>query len=336
MHTKIIILLSLLLSNLGWSQINVPEKKNCYEKSLARKGQRFADIECGKVFGVIDCNDKLEIDEPTGMVLVKSTGRPYSGACETCHMNGIMEHRITFVNGLEEGTDTTTYESGCTMVVRSHVQGKENGKWIYYYDSTGREAWEMNYLMGEKHGIQLFYGPKGDTTLVENYKNGLLHGTKKTYFKKLGTIEKEVNYQNGLLHGPYIVYSKEGKVLQKLNYKNGKKEGVWTYYYDDGTLLRTENWSDDQKNGQFKTLFYQGTIQTIENYKKGVREGWFEERYPDQKMKRQALYKKDVLVEEHVFDEQGKETYTFGAQPKTGNEDDEMPTKGKKGKKKKK
>ena len=89
------------------------------------------------------------------------------------------------------------------------------------------------------------------------------------------------------------------------------------------------------KNGEFKIFYYQGHIQESENYKKGKKEGWFETFYPDSKDKRRALYKKDVLVEEHKYDEHGRETYTFGAQPDGGDEDDAMPT-GKKKKKKKK
>ncbi len=403
--------------------------KKCYEKSLARKGQRFADFECGKTVGVLDCNDKLELDEGSGMILTKGTGKPFNGTCETCHSNGLLEHKITFVNGREEGIDTTNYESGCLMVVRQHIGGKEHGKWTYFYDSTGYTAWEMNYALGEKNGQQIYFSPKGDTTLWENYKNGILHGPKKTYNKRTKKLEKEAFYVNGLLEGAFIVYNEDGKIIQKLNYKQGKKNGVCSYYYDDGVLLRTENWEMDAKNGEFKSFFYNQTIESIENYKKAsgkpeqyvsadiytcanrdvtnqvlrmitdkkpstaiieaqgenvtlnavkrvlqedeptlkgkklikginepikngkegfivihvtaletltkneVREGWFEERFSNGKIKRRALYKKDVLLEEHVFNAQGKEIKTFGGQSTSGSEDDEMPTNGKKKKK---
>jgi len=43
-----------------------------------------------------------------------------------------------------------------------------------------------------------------------------------------------------------------------------------------------------------------------------------------------------VLIEDHVFDEQGNETYSFGAPTTSGDEDDAMPVdQKKKGKKKK-
>ena len=426
------LLFGLLVTLLGtFSQAQIEQlagksDKKCYEKSLARKGQRFADFECGKTVGVVDCNDKLELDEGSGMILTKGTGRPFNGTCETCHPNGLMEHKITFVNGREEGVDTTHYESGCLMVVRHHIGGKEHGTWTYYYDSTGYMAWEMSYNLGEKNGQHIFFGPKGDTTLLENYKNGVLHGPKKSYNKRTKKLEKEAYYVNGLLEGNYIVYNEEGIIIQKLSYKQGKKNGVCSYYYDDGVLLRTENWEMDAKNGEFKSFFYNQTIESIENYKKSTgkpeqyisadmytcanrdvtsqvlrmlsekksanaiaealgdqvsiasvkrvvqneestlkgkklnkginepikmgkegflvihvtaletltktetKEGWFEERFSNGQLKRRALYKKDVLIEEHVFNEQGKEIKTFGGESTKGNEDDEIPTKGKK------
>jgi antitoxin component YwqK of YwqJK toxin-antitoxin module len=411
-------------------QAQIPEiqKKECYEKSASRKGQKFVDWECGKVAAIVDCNEKLEVDEDRDLILTKGLGRPFSGTCETCHSNGILERRISFVNGKEHGVDTTYYASGCTMVTRNHIDGKENGKWFYYYDSTGREAWEMNFMAGQKHGKHIYYNKKGDTTLYENYSNGVLNGVKQTYHKSNGKIDKVINYKNGLMHGPYTAYNKDGIVIQKAMYKEGKKDGAWTYYYEDGKLLRNETWSMDSRNGEFKSFYYQGHVQTIENYKKAngkplqyvsadiytctskqvleeimkmlsekknasqiteklgndithlavqqspaadvkelkgfklvkginnpmqfkktytavfvssletltkmeIKDGWFEERYPDQKIKRQALYKKDVLVEEHIFDEFGKETYTYGGTSSKGKEDDEMPTQ--KGKKKK-
>ncbi|MNY27594.1 hypothetical protein D3C86_1615060 [compost metagenome] len=81
----------------------------------------------------------------------------------------------------------------------------------------------------------------------------------------------------------------------------------------------------DVRNGEFKTLYYNQKLQSVEIYKKGLKEGWFEERFPDERVKSRALYKKDVLVEEHVFDEQGREIRTFGGTASSGKEDDAMP-----------
>lgn len=339
---KWLTVLLVVLSSTAFGQIPVPgaggKEQPCYKKADDRKGRRFPEWDCGKIAGIVDCNEKLELDEGSNTVITASGKTPFSGTCETCHNNGLLERRVTFVAGKTNGTDTTYYATGCPMVIRTHVQGVENGHWTYFYDSLGTIAWEMNYSVGQQNGPQVFYSRKekgqGDTTKYENYINGVLNGPKVT-FDANGKRTKQVNYVKGLLDGPFLVYNKEGKVIEELNYKQGKREGVFKYYYDDGTLLRTENWTMDVKNGEFKTFYYEGFVQTSENYKKGIKEGWFEEYFPDQKPKSRALYKKDVLIEEHVWDDQGREIKTFGGKASTGAEDDAVPTSGKKPKKKK-
>jgi len=324
---KILAILAVLFSFSAFSQdIKVkPERKNCYDKADALKKKRFAEWECGKIAGVVDCNEKLEMDEASNTVLTASMKKPFSGTCETCHMNGLLERRVTFVNGKTNGIDTTKYATGCLMVIRNHVMGSPNGVWTYYYDSTEIPAWEMQYAVGELNGVQVYYNKAGDTTKLETYNHGILNGAKVAYGANNKRV-KQTNYVNGLLEGPFLIFNKDQKIIEELTYKQGKRNGVFKYYYDDGTLLRTENWTMDVKNGEFKTLYYQGHLQSIETYKKGLKEGLFEERFPDQKLKRRAIYKKDVLVEDHVYDEQGRETYTFGGTANTGAEDDAVPT----------
>ena len=323
---KIVVLLFALVSFSAMAQpgIKVNKADSCYKKADLRKGKRFAEWECGKIAGVVDCNEKLEMGTDNKTIVTTSMKQPFSGTCETCHQNGILERRVTFVNGKTNGSDTTYYSSGCIMAIRNHVMGVENGQWSYFYDSITRPVWEINYSVGEKHGTQTYYNKKGDTTKFESYTNGVLNGPKLTFDAK-GKRTKQISYVNGVLDGPFLIYNPEGKIIEELTYKQGKKNGVFKYYYDDGTLLRTENWNMDVRNGEFKTLYYEGNIQTVENYKKGIKEGWFEDYFPNQKLKHRTLYKKDVIVEEHVFDEQGKETYTFGGVAKTGAEDDAVP-----------
>lgn len=323
---------------------SIGQKDSCYLKydkdhNVIRQNARYAEWECGKLVGVVDCNGRLELDPQSGVVYLNNenmenaTGanKPYTGQCETCHMNGTLERRVTFVNGKQQGIDTTYYASGCPQVIRNHVQGVEHGQWIYFYDSTNYMAWEMNYMAGEKHGKHIFFAPNGDTTKWENYNNGLLHGTKRTYYPD-SKIQREVNYVNGVMDGKFKVYNNKGVVIEELNYKMGKKHEECKYYYDDGVPLQTEHYDMGIKDGEFKIFYYNGTVQVSETYKKGIKEGWFMEYYPDGVTKNRTLYKKDERIEEHRYDEQGRETYSFGT-PDEQMEDDEMPSGDKKKKK---
>jgi antitoxin component YwqK of YwqJK toxin-antitoxin module len=277
------------------------------------------------IIGTVDCNEKLTYDESNDLILAGNNGSPFSGTCETCFTNGLLERRITFVDGKEDGKDTTYFRSGCRNVIRDHLKGEENGQWLMYYDSLDQLSWEINYLVGEKHGKSIFFTKNGDTTLWENYSHGLLSGTKRTYYGD-SKLKKEINYLNGNLHGKFKYYSVDSVLLDDLNFSNGQKDGVLKYYYNDGVLLRVENWNVGVKEGEFKVFFYQGQIQVVENYKKGLREGEFLEYYPNQSTKRRSYYKKDVLIEDHQFNEDGVETVTVGEPSKKDRrEDDAVP-----------
>lgn len=327
-----IYILTFFISFLGinYAQIGIEKAKPCNQKSIDRKkNARFAEWECGKLAGAVDCNEKLDYDDDKHIFTSGIDNLPFTGVCETCHNNGLLEHRVTFVNGKENGKDTTTYESGCPMVIRENIDGLRHGQWIYYFDTVGSPIeWEMNYFMGDKHGRHIFFTKKGDTTLFENYSHGLLEGEKRTYYQR-SKIDKVMHYSKGVLNGSFKAYAFKGQLLQECNYVMGKKDGEFKYYYNDGVLLKIEHWKLDVKDGEFKVFFYEGNLQTLENYKKGKKEGWFEEYYPDQKLKFRMLYKKDVVIEEHRFNEKGKETYTYvelkGRKKRKKAEDDAAP-----------
>jgi antitoxin component YwqK of YwqJK toxin-antitoxin module len=326
--------------NLLWGQNDILSTKkvvedDCTKRSRERRGQKYAEWECGKLAGTVDCNEKLSYDENSNTYTAGIDQLPFSGKCETCHNNGMIEHRVTFVNGKEHGVDSTFYESGCLQVVRENVTGMRNGQWLFWYDTTHILNWEMNFFMGDKHGLHIFFARNGDTIYLEHFKYDLLDGVKKVYFRN-NILEKEIHYKAGILDGPFKVYNQKSVLLQDLNYKEGKKNGELIYYYDDGVLLRTEHWNMDIKDGEFKTLYYEGHIQTVEHYKKGKKDGWFEEYYPNQKPKHKTLYKKGVVIEEHKWDEQNREIYTYSKEKPKKTEDDAMPTTDKKKKKSKK
>jgi len=323
------------------------EKDSCYFVKDAQgervQSRRYAEWQCGKLAGVIDCNDRLDYDQESDIVYLNNkdmanaddSGKPFTGTCETCHMNGVLARRITFVNGKTNGIDTTYYESGCPQVIRNYIQGVESGQWLFMYDSTEYLAWEMNYYLGEKHGKQIYFKKNGDTTKWENYSNGILDGVKRTYYEG-SKIKREVTYKMGVFDGPFKIYNREGVIIEEINYKEGKKDKECKYFYDDGKPLKIEHWKMGVENGEFKVFFYQGHVQSVENYEKGRLEGWAIIYYPDSKIKSKALFEKGVLIEEHRYDEHGRETYTFGVENTDGAEDDEMPSTKKKKKKKKK
>ncbi len=327
------------------------ERKLCFEDATKRMGERFVEWECGQDDRIVDCNERLETDPGSSFVVHRKTGRPYTGMCETCHDNGIRERIVQFNEGRITGSDTTYYKSGCTQVVRTHINGAENGQWVYYNDSSGLVAWRINFVNGEKHGQSIYYSHymvgtdkltlrignqdrtitygvyAADTTRIENHNMGRLHGPRKEYYPG-SKLQKEVHYRNGVMHGPFLEYDPDGQVLQELNYNNGEKDGEWKFYYNSGDLLRIENWDNGTKRGEFKTFFIQGHIQHLKVYdRRGRKHGWFESYFPDGKLRRKALYRRDELIQEHVYDEFGNEIRTVedGQEVDKSAKDDDAP-----------
>tara|TARA_B110000285_G_C15131885_1_gene624166 strand:- start:2462 stop:3547 length:1086 start_codon:yes stop_codon:yes gene_type:complete len=343
------ILLVFFIGAIAFSQNDIEigntEDRKCYLEydadGVEIKRTGYADWQCGRILGVVDCGEKLEYDQDADIFylnnqdLVNSTGagKPFTGVCETCHHNGSIARKINFVNGKENGIDTTMYASGCPQVIRINIHGVPSGKWLFMYDSTQYLAWEMNYYLGEKHGKHIFMRKEGDTTRWENYKNGRLDGVKRIYYNG-SKIKSEITYKEGLMEGPFKVYNREGTIIEEISYSKGKRNKECNYYYDDGKPLKTENWNDGEKHGEFKTFFYGGSIQESSSYTRGLKDGWFTVYYTSGIAKNRMLYKKDVLTEEYRYDEQGRVSYSFGGKETGESEDDAMPT-AKKTKKKK-
>jgi antitoxin component YwqK of YwqJK toxin-antitoxin module len=311
---------------LSFAQIaKVPAKKKCYEDSLKQKIKKYAEWQCGRDPRIVDCNEKLVFEEGSKTFYSGQSTIPFTGTCETCHNNGLIERKVNFKEGKENGVDTTYYASGCLQVIRSQIMGVEDGVWQYFYDSTGYTAWEMSFKNGNKEGIHIYYNKRGDTTKFETYKNNILNGIKKTYYSN-GKVEKIVTYKNGKFDGSFQVFNLEGKIIQDTKYKDGKKNGAFTYYYNDGVVLSTESWVNDLRNGEFKTFFHDGKIQKTEHYVNGKKDGWYEERWSSDKLKHKIFYKNDVIVKEFRYDELGVVTYTFGDDGNADEVDDAIPT----------
>ena len=137
MKIKIIVCLSYLLVT---SSLVGQKQGPCYAK------KRMCDR---RVY--IDAYDKIAFDEESETYLLKSDYRTrFEGTCETCYRNNVLMERITIKNGKRDGSDTSFFKSGCIQSIQSHTLGIKNGKFLVFYDSTGRIASESNYLAGKK------------------------------------------------------------------------------------------------------------------------------------------------------------------------------------------
>ena len=267
----------------------------CYDKRFER---------------VKNCADIVFFDQDQNAVFHQKSGKPFTGLCKSCFFNDNLEMLLNFVNGFSEGTDTIYYESGGINLIRTHYQGKEDGRW-FFYNEDGTVKWEKGYFAGAPEGKHIYYFPDGNIKKIETWKAGQLTGLKKEFFEgkngEAGKLKKEIAYKNGEFDGVYRTYLESGQVSIEQFFKNGERDGLSSFYYDDGSLFYTENYANGQKEGQVKRLYKNGNTWIIERYKKGQKNGTWEEYYDDGTLKYEAKWEKNVLKEEHFYDENGDE-----------------------------
>jgi antitoxin component YwqK of YwqJK toxin-antitoxin module len=316
---QFILIFSLLFSITSFSQLLGPNEsgsKDCpcckskkdRESDPKLNNRRFGIWECGRSDKIIDCSEKLDYDENTNTVIHKLTGKPFTGDCETCHFNGIRERLLHFVNGKEEGTDTSYYFSGCPMAIRNMSDGVENGESTYFYDSLGTEAWRQNYSFGVKHGQQIYYDKDHKPKKIEHYYDGALNGNKKVFFPGSYNVKTDVNYQMDLLQGTYKTYvENDTGAVMVINYvyNKGVKDGQQETFYNSGEIMTTEEFKKGVKHGPSTTFYVDGSVMKSETFTKGLQHGEFKHYKHDGKVQWEAEYKKGKLLSEIYYDEFG-------------------------------
>lgn len=104
----------------------------------------------------------------------------------------------------------------------------------------------------ERIGTWLYYYPDGKTLMIEeNYKNGVLEGEFKSYYKT-GKVTEILNYASGKLNGNAKRYADNGILLDDINYVNDKLEGAAKYYNIKGNLIYAGEYKDDEKIGEWE------------------------------------------------------------------------------------
>jgi len=259
-----------------------------------------------------DCNGHVYYDEDNKATMNKKSGKPYTGSCKVCHMNGNLEMMLTFSGGKAAGKDTVWFDNGKPNLMRSHTDdgsGKEDGTWKFYRPD-GSLKWEKNYVMGAEDGESRYYFPDSSLWKIETWSLGALNGKKQEFYRN-NSVKKEIMYKDGEWDGKYITYFEDGMVESEQEFKAGKKEGLSRYYYEGGALLYEESHVNGCRDGETRRFYLlEERKWTVENYKGDTRHGLFEEYYDNEKnvKKYSATYKKGKLVEEHFYDEFGEES----------------------------
>lgn len=175
------------------------------------------------------------------------------GVWKKYHPNHRIRYVGRFVNGKEVGTFKYYSIVSSDHPIAVKVFSKENSiAQVTFYTEKG--VMESNGKMDGKNriGKWYYYQEDGEALLAEeNYKNGVLEGESKSFYRN-GNMAELMNYKNGVLDGVSKRFSDEEILLDEVNYVAGKLNGLAKYYNLKGELIYTGPYENDEKVGEWK------------------------------------------------------------------------------------
>ena len=173
-----------------------------------------------------------------------------NGLAQSWNENGQKTSSANFKDNILDGPAQTWYENGKLKSETTYKDGSENSVFTSWF-SNGNKDEEGLYVMGKKECLHTAWYLNGNISVTENFKNGLLNGTKKEYDQD-GTIKYAYEY--------YYDYSLEASNISSQSfYTNGILTQISEYrngvYSFKDEALESVSWYDVQtgKKTQFQS-----------------------------------------------------------------------------------
>jgi antitoxin component YwqK of YwqJK toxin-antitoxin module len=134
------------------------------------------------------------------------------------------------------------YTSTGVFLSQGKMKGKKRtGTWLSYERATGVLVDKEEYKDGVLNGTKTSYYADGKVLQTQVYKNNLAHGNKIMYAPN-GKISSQYVFSNGKTDGLFVEYDKSGQKSFTGKYKMNKPQGVWKYY-ENGKLVKTKDYT---------------------------------------------------------------------------------------------
>jgi antitoxin component YwqK of YwqJK toxin-antitoxin module len=126
------------------------------------------------------------------------------------------------------------------------VNQKKDGEWKYYDPNSGQLRLVEENKEGKVHGWSRLYNPDNgvlaeETQYVEGQPEGLCHK-----FSDTGVLIMECRYRNGMLEGPTKTYYPSTALKEEGQYGKGQKVGIWKTYNEDGDVIAEEAFGEQE------------------------------------------------------------------------------------------
>jgi antitoxin component YwqK of YwqJK toxin-antitoxin module/tetratricopeptide (TPR) repeat protein len=190
------------------------------------------------------------------------------GLWKAYYDNGTLDYVGTYLSGKHDSTWVYHFPNGEISSVANYKNDERHGV-TRHFGPDGIPLIEKFYIEGNLVGyrkinstgeveewtpftrntsIVLKYD-NGEKAIEEEYKNGVLNGSKRIYYKN-GNLYCEYNYALGDYNGEYRIYHSNGKLMEKGVYKLDELNGPVEKYNVDGSLHSVEQYVMGSRSGK--------------------------------------------------------------------------------------
>lgn len=123
------------------------------------------------------------------------------------------------------------------------------------------------------------YFPNGDIQSSMEYKNGLMNGEIKSWYKK-DVLQVEGFVENRIKTGVWKMYYENGKLKKQTNFKNNIENGEEIFWFENSKFEKKGNYIDGKLNGKYEWFYENGQKKQEGHFVNGKEDGtwsdWFE------------------------------------------------------------
>ena len=205
------------------------------------------------------------------------------------YLNGQIKEEPSFDAGIVDGRWMQYFEGGENASQREYINGRPDGVWLTWHDSTFVKVQEMvykdslledNYFewwMDEKQKITGFYvqdkrdslwtyWDKFEHERFEEYDLGELISSWGWEYYENGQVKEEIVYREGVKHGEWHAYYEDGSYSGYRGFNNGVKDGTWIDWYTNGQKSFKRKYELGQPVDKWQYWYFSGELMSAVEY----------------------------------------------------------------------
>ncbi len=177
------------------------------------------------------------------------------------------------------------------------LNGKKDGVWREYSESSGLMTRLTEYKNGIPHGATVSYGQVGNIEREETFLNGKKNGEAITYIVFGGKMKVFETFKDDILDGARKLFYEDGKIQEEGSYQNGQRNGLVKWFKQNGNPTLEYSYENGVLKGPAKVYDENGKLKQEGAYLNNIEEGEWKE-YNDSVLVKKIIYKGGQIVKE--------------------------------------